>query len=336
VSVQSAPEVNHPPESAVPDRALVHRGGYRGGINFVENHKGDLTLALSFMLYLSSWVFFRDQATYAGQLVRAMGEAALVGGLCDYIALKMIFERRWYLPNSGVLPRNRVRLIEGIAATIETQWLTPQMIGAKLHELDLVKRLGRYLEDASVEQMLGREHFARLCGSVAGYLDSPAFLDFVEERLAAQANTALRLAHTIGLVNFHDLAGRIGRQLRRAIAELPANTELLGKAEGWLHHLGDELQQRDSTAREMAYRIMDLMVEHAVTSSRGQIAQMVKDNLSRLSDDEIRRQIESRTRTHLDWIRVNGGLFGSLFGAAFGSVNFAIAHSAQLLPLIVR
>jgi uncharacterized membrane-anchored protein YjiN (DUF445 family) len=67
-----------------------------------------------------------------------MGKAALIGGLCDYIALKMIFEQRWYLPNSGVLPRNRLRLIEGIATTIENEWLTPEMIKQKLDEIDLL------------------------------------------------------------------------------------------------------------------------------------------------------------------------------------------------------
>src|SRR6516225_1192766 len=116
----------------------------RAGVrNFLDNHKGDLTLAASLLLYLSSWLILR-QWTIAGQLAKSMGEAALVGGLCDYIALKMIFERRWYLPNSGVLPRNREKLIDGIANTIETQWLTPKMIGDKLHQLDLVRRLGRF------------------------------------------------------------------------------------------------------------------------------------------------------------------------------------------------
>ena len=58
-------------------------------------------------------------------MVVAIAEAALIGGLCDYIALKMIFERQWYLPGSGVLPRNRVKLIDGISSTIEKEWLTP-------------------------------------------------------------------------------------------------------------------------------------------------------------------------------------------------------------------
>ena len=92
----------------------------------------------------------------SSEIAVSMAEAALIGGLCDYIALKMIFERRWYLPNSGVLPRNRVKLIDGIAATIENEWLTPQMIGRKLNEMDLVGRLGTYLQELKLNDVLGQ------------------------------------------------------------------------------------------------------------------------------------------------------------------------------------
>ena len=109
---------------------------------FLLSHKGDLTLAFSALVYAGSWlVLIFTRWTGSAATVLSMAEAALVGGLCDYIALKMIFERRWYLPNSGVLPRNREKLIDGIATTIENEWLTPQMIGRKLHEMELVGRL---------------------------------------------------------------------------------------------------------------------------------------------------------------------------------------------------
>ena len=108
--------------------------------NFFLMHKGDLTLAFSFFIYLVSLaaLMFTHFKT-SSEIAVSMAEAALIGGLCDYIALKMIFERRWYLPNSGVLPRNRDKLIDGIAATIENEWLTPQMIGRKLSDMDLVR-----------------------------------------------------------------------------------------------------------------------------------------------------------------------------------------------------
>ncbi len=307
----------------------------RASLVFIEQHKGDLTLALSLVFYGASWaVLLMSPWHSAGSFMNSMGEAALVGGLCDYIALKMIFERRWYLPNSGVLPRNRQKLIDGISNTIETQWLTPEMIDRKLRDLDLVKRLGRYLESVSLEAIIDRTHLAAMCRSIADYVDSPQLTEFLEQRLEASAPRSIRIANALGLVTYHKLSERIGQELREMLLTLPANADLIKALEERIHSVGEELQQRNSATREAAYRIMDMLVEHAVTASRGEIARMVKHNLMSLSDDEIRRQIESRTRTHLDWIRVNGGMFGALFGALFGLLNYAVAHGDGLIALI--
>ena len=69
-------------------------------------------------------------------------------------------------------------------------------------------------------------------------------------------------------------------------------------------------------------------------ASRGEIKRLVVENLSRKTDDQIREQIESKTRTHLEWIRVNGSLFGALFGlcAAF----FRSSIPLELYATIVR
>src|ERR1700722_10984684 len=94
--------------------------------NFFLMHKGDLTLAFSFFIYLVSLaaLMFTHFKT-ASEIAVSMAEAALIGGVCDYIPLKMFCERQWSLPTSGLLPRNRVKLIDGIAATIENEWLPP-------------------------------------------------------------------------------------------------------------------------------------------------------------------------------------------------------------------
>ena len=96
----------------------VNKWRRSGFVRFLEDHKGDVALSLSAVLYLVSWpVALLDRA--AAQIIRAAGEASLVGGICDLIALRMIFEQHWYLPNSGVLQRNKQKFIDGIADQIE-------------------------------------------------------------------------------------------------------------------------------------------------------------------------------------------------------------------------
>src|ERR1039458_655981 len=100
--------------------------------HFLFTHKGGVTLAFSAFVYVVAWAALRFTPWHStAEMVVAIAEAALIGGLCDYIAMKMLFERKWYLPGSGVLPRNREKLINGISSTIEKEWLTPAMIGDK-------------------------------------------------------------------------------------------------------------------------------------------------------------------------------------------------------------
>jgi hypothetical protein len=88
-----------PREAAELQRYSTTRGGTGAHFSFTDfflMHKGDLTLAFSFFVYLVSLaaLMFTHWRTSSETAV-SMAEAALIGGLCDYIALKMIFERRW-------------------------------------------------------------------------------------------------------------------------------------------------------------------------------------------------------------------------------------------------
>ena len=114
------------------------------------------------------------------------------------------------------------------------------------------------------------------------------------------------------------LNARIATNLRKRLPELRNDPELLKTIESAIHDLGDQLRDSDSYVHGVACSMIDRLVGRAVEASRGQIARMVRENLARLSDEQIRVQIESKTRTHLDWIRVNAGVFGAVLGLLFG------------------
>jgi len=309
----------------------------RSGENFSFNqfflsHKGDLTLAFSALVYLVALaaVMFTHWRT-SSEIAVSMAEAALIGGLCDYIALKMIFERRWYLPNSGVLPRNREKLIDGIAATIEKEWLTPKMIGDKLSEMDLVRRLGSYLQELELADVLGQAGLERILGQVIEYLESAEQRDRLEAILKRMLpKTVTRIYAVMSRLGADSIGARIAANLRKRLPELQNDPELRDTLESAIHEFGSQLHDPDSYANQLAQRLIDNLVRRTVEASRGQITQMVRENLGRLSDDQIRIQIESKTRTHLDWIRVNGGLFGAFFGLLF-ALSRILSHNGPAI-----
>jgi len=310
-----------PTDSVCYDRAMKTPGPdkSRGYAELLFSHKGNLTLALSGVAYVASWLVTRFTLwKLTGDVAVSIAEAALIGGLCDYIALKMIFEQRWYLPNSGVLPRNREKLIEGIASTIENEWLTPQMIGQRLNEMNLVGRLGTYLEDIRLDALLGQQGVDHLLQRALHYLDSPEARDRLETILRnALPKTFGRLYAGARRLGVESLSTRLVANMRRRLPELLRDLELRETIESAIHEFGHQLHDPSSYGYQLAQRMIDAIVGHAVDASRGQISHMVRENLALLSDDQIRIQIESKTRSHLDWIRVNGGIFGAFFGFLF-------------------
>jgi uncharacterized membrane-anchored protein YjiN (DUF445 family) len=281
--------------------------------------KGDVALIASVLLYAAGWIVYLNLNAHAGEVIRMAGEASMVGGLCDYIALKMLFERKWYLPNSGVLPRNRVRIIEGIGKTVENDWLTPDMIHRKLIEYDLVTRIGCMLEQVSLHEVdltFVEEQALRL----AQWLKRPEVVSRLAEELRKLLDVGplLRVVERL-LLNFEGRLQGFARKLPDLVSQLSHDPEFLKYLEDEIHRVGVKLQTADSIERNHVLEWTEKLLNTAVGASRGEISRLVVENLSRKTDEEIRVQIESKTRTHLEWIRVNGSLFGALFGlcAAF-------------------
>ena len=301
--------------------------------HFLFTHKGGVTLTFSALVYIGAWLALRFTPWKTpAELVVAVAEAALIGGLCDYIALKMIFERKWYLPGSGVLPRNREKLINGISATIEKEWLTPAMIGDKLNRMNLVGRLGTALEEVDLAEFLAQPAFDRLLNRAATYFEAPEVVDRLETFLRkALPNSYRRIYAALNRIGVKSISSQVARNLRIRLPQLRNDPELMATFEGAVHEIGQQLHDPESSAHELASRVIDQFVERAVATSRGQIAEMVKENLAKLDDEKIRFQIESKTRQHLDWIRVNGGIFGAIFGLMFALSRIVANHGTEIL-----
>ena len=124
-------------------------------------------------------------------LVRATAEAALVGGLADWFAVTALFRQPLGLPipHTAILPRNKDRIGEGLATFIERNFLTPEIVRAKLRSIDP----------------------ARL---VAEWLSAPANADAVARRLVRM------LPHLISAIDDRDFRVFVGELLGRHLAEI--------------------------------------------------------------------------------------------------------------------
>jgi uncharacterized membrane-anchored protein YjiN (DUF445 family) len=99
-----------------------------------------LLLGLFFIMAACCLFIFPDN--WWVRMLLYTGEAGLVGALADLFAVTVLFRHpfglKWF-PHTAIIPRNRDKLIEGVATMVEQQLLSKHMLKKKVSELSLVE-----------------------------------------------------------------------------------------------------------------------------------------------------------------------------------------------------
>src|SRR5438270_10790551 len=79
-------------------------------------------------------------APFVGGLLLAFGEAALVGGLADWFAVRALFAHPFGIPfpHSAIIPRNRRRIEAELRNLVENEWLPRDMLQTRINSFDFV------------------------------------------------------------------------------------------------------------------------------------------------------------------------------------------------------
>jgi uncharacterized membrane-anchored protein YjiN (DUF445 family) len=82
--------------------------------------------------------FWLRQAPWLGY-VRAFAEAATIGACADWFAVTALFRRPFGLPipHTGIIPRNKDRIGDALGAFIADNFLTQEILEAKLRQLEI-------------------------------------------------------------------------------------------------------------------------------------------------------------------------------------------------------
>jgi len=161
-------------------------------------------------------------------------EAALVGGLADWFAVTALFRHPLGLPipHTAIIPTRRAKLIEGIVAMVEDDWLSPAVIGARLERFSPSGTVVDWLADpAHVERLASPLRDA--LRAVARTLTEGEVAAFVERGMAARLKEV-------------PVDASAGRWLGEAIESASGAAALRSTAESFAN-----LAERPETAREL-------------------------------------------------------------------------------------
>ena len=105
-------------------------------------------------------------------LCGAFAAAATVGGLADWYAVVALFRRPLGLPipHTAIIPRNHLRIADTLGEFIETNFLAPEPVEARLREVDFAALVADWLVDR--ERAAGLADFVlRLLPQTLGAID---------------------------------------------------------------------------------------------------------------------------------------------------------------------
>src|SRR5262245_46613360 len=88
-----------------------------------------LSLVVALGLAILGFWLKGELAPFFGGLLLAFGEAALVGGLADWFAVRALFTHPFGIPfpHSALIPRNRRRIEAELRNLVENEWLPRPM-----------------------------------------------------------------------------------------------------------------------------------------------------------------------------------------------------------------
>ena len=198
--------------------------------------------------------------------VLAFAEAAMVGGLADWFAVTALFRRPLGLPipHTAIIPENKDRIADTMAAFLQRNFLTPQVIARRLRTMNLAAAAGGFLAEPT------RAHEGRLrSGATSLFADVLESLD--HEQLGGLMKQGLRAQ-----LDKLDVAPLLGQLLGAAIAD----KRHLPLMESLLRWAGTTLEANEDLLRSMIHQRANTVLRW--TGLDEKLATTIRDGLYRL------------------------------------------------------
>lgn len=243
--------------------------------------------------------------------LRAFAEAAMVGGLADWFAVTALFRRPLGLPipHTAIIPENKDRIADTMAAFLQANFLTPQVVARRLQSLDAAATIGTFLANPRGSEGRLREGATTLLADVLESLDRDKLGGMAKGALRAQIER-LELAPLLGQM----LGAMVGdgrhmpvieSAIRRAALAIEANEDLI---RAMIHDRANTVLRWTGLDERLANSVLEglykIMAETVVVQDHP-LRRKIEEGLSDLAHDLVhdpamRERVERMKREMLD------------------------------------
>ncbi|NQW54580.1 MAG: DUF445 family protein [Rhodospirillales bacterium] len=177
---------------------------------------------------------------WAWGYVAAFAAAATVGGLADWYAIVALFRRPLGLPipHTAIVPRNHHRIAENLGEFIETNFLAPEPVEARLREVDFASLVADWLSDRERSAALAG-FMVRLVPQALAAVEQSGLKGFLGKRAMAELERIELAPLAAGLLSAVTEKGRHQRlldELLVALEKVLANEETLAALREKIRH----------------------------------------------------------------------------------------------------
>ena len=273
-----------------------------------------LLLGVALVFALTSWA----PRSLGMDCLKAIAEAAMVGALADWFAVRALF-RRVPIPfiarHTAIIPRNKDRIGANLAAFVRDKFLDADSLVALLRRHDLVGHLAQWLVVPQNAHLLGQQ-VARLVEAALDMVQDRQIEHFIQKAartLIGQIDLSQTLATVLGALTHN---GRHQALLDEALAKLIALLQVPGTRTLIAHTIVQWLKKEhprkekmlptdwlgDKGAAMLAHALESLLADVAANPQhalRAQFDASVQNLITRLQHDPVWAQKADEVRHYL-------------------------------------
>ncbi|WP_026976856.1 DUF445 domain-containing protein [Flavobacterium tegetincola] len=167
----------------------------------MKNNLGTISLIIAFsgLVLLEILLHFQFLVHPGWNIARAGFEAATIGGVADWFAVRALFHEikiPYIRKHTNIIVKNRTKLTEGIVDLVTNKWLSPEVITEKLSEVDVASAILEFLQNPNSQQKTV-SFIREMALKLTAEMDSPEFVNAVQKIINKQI-AAIDLAPTMG------------------------------------------------------------------------------------------------------------------------------------------
>ncbi len=238
---------------------------------------------------------------WAWGYVAAFAAAATVGGLADWYAIVALFRRPLGLPipHTAIVPRNHHRIAENLGEFIETNFLAPAPVEARLREVDFAALVADWLSDRERSAALAG-FMVRLVPQALAAVEQSGLKGFLGKRAMAELERIELAPLAAGLLSAVTEKGRH----QRILDELLVALEKVLADEQTLAALREKIRQ-ELPALFNLYRADAYLLRKIVASTTA----FIKDARGN-ADHPLRREFDSFVANFIERLRTSEAFAG--------------------------